>query len=281
MILQYLGTAAAEGVPGVFCTCEVCQTSRARGGKNIRTRSQAVVYADSLGEGAPDERLLIDLPPDTYFHIIRDNLRMESIGHLLITHSHADHFYPVELKYRRGIFANPNPPFPLNLYGNEAVRDVFMDKVHNPDYDGFVFHMVENFKPFNAGVFVVTAMPALHAKSERCLIYMIEHGGKRVFYANDTGVFPEETWEYITGKTFDLISLDCTFGVNKDGKNHMGLPDAVEVEARLQKLGCMKEDTKIVLHHFSHNGGACHDEMVKIADVHGYGVSYDGNVWGI
>ena len=43
MKLKYLGTAAAEGVPALFCTCEVCRKSMELGGKNIRTRSQAII----------------------------------------------------------------------------------------------------------------------------------------------------------------------------------------------------------------------------------------------
>ena len=55
MKFQYLGTAAAEGWPAVFCRCEACEEAARRGGKNIRTRSQALVNDD----------LLLDLPPDT------------------------------------------------------------------------------------------------------------------------------------------------------------------------------------------------------------------------
>lgn len=39
MKLQYLGTAAAEGFPGMFCNCTACERARKAGGKNIRTRS--------------------------------------------------------------------------------------------------------------------------------------------------------------------------------------------------------------------------------------------------
>ena len=37
----------------MFCRCELCEKARALGGKNIRTRSQALVNDD----------LLLDLPP--------------------------------------------------------------------------------------------------------------------------------------------------------------------------------------------------------------------------
>ena len=55
MRIKYLGTAAAEGVPGIFCDCENCKRARKLGGKNIRTRSQAIL----------DDTLLIDFPADT------------------------------------------------------------------------------------------------------------------------------------------------------------------------------------------------------------------------
>ena len=42
MKLQYLGTAAAEGWPALFCTCDNCARARAAGGKNIRTRRKAL-----------------------------------------------------------------------------------------------------------------------------------------------------------------------------------------------------------------------------------------------
>ena len=64
MKITYLGTAASEGLPAPFCTCEVCRRAREAGGKSVRTRSQALV----------DESLLIDFPPDTYLHWLRTSL---------------------------------------------------------------------------------------------------------------------------------------------------------------------------------------------------------------
>lgn len=63
MKITYLGTAASEGLPAPFCTCPVCQKARQEGGKSVRTRTQALV----------DESLLIDFPPDTYLHWLRNN----------------------------------------------------------------------------------------------------------------------------------------------------------------------------------------------------------------
>lgn len=289
MKLQFLGTAAAEGWPGLFCNCKQCETARLLGRKNIRTRSQAVIYADAVGSGNPDDILLIDLPPDTYMHCIQHGLRLDKIGHMLITHSHDDHFQPEELQYRCGIFAVPTPPFPLHIYGNDKVEMLYNKSIGRLEAKGWmekyptgiIYNQVEPFKPFRAGVYTVTALLALHDRSERCYIYMIEHGGKRMIYGNDTGIFPEETFEYVAGKPLDLISLDCTMGEKAEGTNHMGLPDAVDIKRRLDVLGCLKPGTKVVLNHFSHNGGPYYDAMVELAAPYSIEVSYDGGVWDI
>ena len=84
MQFQYLGTAAAEGWPAVFCRCKYCLEAQRLGGKNIRTRSQAIVNDD----------LLLDLPPDTYMHKLMNNLDLSRVKYLFVTHFHMDHFYP-------------------------------------------------------------------------------------------------------------------------------------------------------------------------------------------
>ncbi|HEX28759.1 TPA: hypothetical protein ENG04_01615 [Candidatus Poribacteria bacterium] len=56
MKVKFLGTAAAEGWPGVFCECENCRRAREAGGKNIRTRSSLLL----------NDIYKVDLPPDTY-----------------------------------------------------------------------------------------------------------------------------------------------------------------------------------------------------------------------
>ena len=61
MKLQYLGTAAAEGIPGLFCQCPMCQYARKTMGKEYRARSGAVV----------NDRLMIDFPPDVYATCLR------------------------------------------------------------------------------------------------------------------------------------------------------------------------------------------------------------------
>ena len=71
MKIKFLGTAAAEGIPALFCDCRVCQNARKVGGKEIKTRSQAIV----------DDKILIDFPADTYMHSLYGGLDLIGVRH--------------------------------------------------------------------------------------------------------------------------------------------------------------------------------------------------------
>ena len=75
MKITFLGTAAAEGFPALFCNCEYCREARRLGGKNIRTRSQCLI----------NENMLVDFPPDTYLHMLQNGIegdKMSVVGHI-------------------------------------------------------------------------------------------------------------------------------------------------------------------------------------------------------
>ena len=93
MKLQYLGTAAAEGWPALFCECDNCKRAKMAGGRNIRTRSQALI----------DDTLVIDFPPDTYMHILNNGLDAGHWTGALITHAHSDHFYASDFAMHRPV----------------------------------------------------------------------------------------------------------------------------------------------------------------------------------
>ena len=119
MKFQYLGTAAAEGIPAIFCQCENCEKCRKAGGRNIRTRSQAIINDD----------LLIDFNADSYMHFLNNNTDTSKIKYCLITHTHSDHFYPDDFNMRISGFAHLKDNFPLTLYGSEIAGKVIEDEL--------------------------------------------------------------------------------------------------------------------------------------------------------
>lgn len=272
MEIQYLGTAAAEGLPALFCDCETCRKARNIGGKEVRTRTQSVV----------DGKILIDFPPDTYTHALSYSLMLGQIQHLLITHSHMDHFFPVELIHRHEHFGH-NSKGLLHVYGNAAVEKAFYDavlidrfKVHPLD-DAVRFIRLEPFADFMADGYHIIPVPADHDKRETCLIYIIEKDGKCLLYGNDTGMnLSDEAWECIFSHKYDLISMDATMGRMKTEGYHMGLADDIAFARMLEEKGCIHPDTIRVISHFSHNGGMTHKELEEFAEEHGMVASYDG-----
>jgi len=272
MKITYLGTAAAEGIPAIFCACRTCRKAQELGGKNIRTRSQALI----------DDQLLIDLPPDSYYHFIHNNIRSAEIAALLVTHSHQDHFYPQEFIMRAEPYAHMHKVPVLSVYGNAKVHAFYKMALALQDdslniHARVCFHQIKEFETLVIpGRYTVTPVLANHDKTENCFLYLIERNGKTIFYSNDTGYYPEVTWNYLKGRHLDLVSLDCTCVMTKDGHTHMGIPDNIEIKERLYQIGCADDTTKFVITHFSHNYKMQHDEIEEAGKKYGFITAYDG-----
>lgn len=269
MILQYLGTAAAEGTPALFCDCEICRVSRARGGRHVRTRSQSII----------DGKLLIDFPCDTLAHLNRENLDLCRIRSCLITHVHQDHFYPHDMTYARNGFSHPPKGYSFTVYGSEDILPEMAQVTR--ETEGVVrAREVRPFAPFRAEEYLVTALPANHG-TQHPYVYLISDGRKTILYAHDTGELPRETLGYLaeSGVKLDYVSLDCTEGAEDEVPygTHMCLGSNVRCREELKKLGAANEKTVFTLNHFSHNGlRSAYDEFTAEAGALGFLVSFDG-----
>lgn len=269
MKLQYLGTAAAEGWPALFCECDHCRRARAAGGNNIRTRSQALL----------DDKLVIDFPADTYLHILKHGLNTSLWTGVIFTHAHPDHFYPEDLFLHR-------PPYShgvgaLQLYLTQSAAGKIKDRLSHSDEwaDHLLFHVIEDFKPFYQDAYEITPLRADHDPSQDAHIYCISDGKKTLLYAHDTGYFTDDTWAYLKGRHFDLISLDCTYGaLPTHRKGHMSIDVCAEVTQRLEEEKCIDGNTLRIINHFSHNSLKIYDEMVPFARQYGFDVSFDGKI---
>ena len=271
MKITYYGTAAGEAWPGVFCSCELCQKARELGGKNIRTRSQALINDD----------LLLDMPPDNYLHSLYYGLDLSKVKTLLFTHSHSDHCYPGDLELLREPYSHTYPG-KMEVFGNDAVERKVGKACHSlgGERERFTFTRIMPNESVSSGPYRITALRAVHAKDETCLFYHIAYGDQAVLYAHDTGALTEENLETLARclRPLGLVSLDCTQQQHPDGKYHMGFDDAVEQKRILLDRGLADENTIFVVNHFSHNGGWLHEEISRRAEAFGMIASYDGMV---
>lgn len=273
MKIKYLGTAAAEGMPALFCHCRLCDAARKKGGKEIRTRSQILI----------DDDMLIDFPMDSYMHSLTYGLDLSAVKNVLITHAHMDHCYPQDFTTHGEPFAHNMTCPEINVYGNETVIDKFIsytkDEIKPQIRQSVVLHRIKPYEKILLSDATVTALPAVHTVGEDCLLYSIQRGGKSALIMNDTGILSDDTYDKMKAMnlTFDLVSFDCTYGGKGKGSGrHMGLPDNISERRRMQERALVHDKTRYIITHFSHNSGLTHDELCSLAQQHGMTAACDG-----
>lgn len=267
MKIKYLGTAAAEGVPSLYCECDVCKRARELGGKEIRTRSQTIINDD----------LMLDFPADTYWHSMQYGIDLNNVYYYLITHTHGDHFYTHDMALFGWAKYPENHPVHHYYGGAEMVKKA--EEAKKIAGDKMETHALEPFKTYDINGYKVTPLKAYHG-TETPFIYIIEKGGKSLLYTHDTGLFVEETWEYLkTHKPrFDFVSWDCCSG-NEETINyfsHLCMGYIRDIRKQFEDLGITDEKTVHCVNHFSHLGTNVLYEERKIYEDQGYIMSYDG-----
>lgn len=275
MKIQYLGTAAAEGTPALFCNCKICTRARELGGKEFRTRSQALI----------DGNLLIDFPADTYMHCLNNGIDLTTIKNVLITHNHSDHLYVDDIVMRFPGFSNQGEENPITFFGTHGVMQAINGHIYRKNYNPSAWIKTQAlvyYQPEMVGEYRVTALEAVHDQGACPAIYIIENpAGKRLLYAHDTDYFKDSVWAYLEQNPmhFDFVSLDCTNGNMKkvDYIGHMSLDVNIRVKERLMQIGCADEKTVFCCNHFSHNADdVLYETFAPLAEKEGFLTSYDG-----
>ena len=261
MKVRFLGTSSTEGIPGIFCNCPVCTALRARmdagdptAKNSVRTRTQTMI----------DDEILVDFGPDTYYHALKNGLRLGNLGYILMTHSHNDHFEPQDLAMSGEPYAHGMKYDCITVIGSSQIETdyrYFTEMMHEGGRGKVRFSLAQPFVPQKAGEYTVTALPSLHMQNEETFVYLIEKGEARVFICNDTGILPEETFRYLEnygreGKPLSLMACDCALGdTNYPYKWHMGVKEVLYTRDRLKEAGAVNENTKVYINHISHDYG--------------------------
>lgn len=272
MEFLFLGTAASEGWPALFCNCPQCKAAAELGGRNIRTRSQALL----------DGHILFDFPPDTYKHKLDGALDLSRVDLLLVTHSHSDHLYPNDLATRGAPYGHNFTAPTLHIAsGHDALARIErVNGYENNKLSNIVTHELRAYEPFECCGARVIPLPADHLKSEDAFCYAIETNGKHILYLHDTGEVIPDVLDYLAhaGICYDLISFDCCYCVkdNTHLHGHMGLPNVVRLRNKLLASGVCDRHTFCMVNHFSHNIAVTHESMTAAAAREGMLCSYDG-----
>jgi phosphoribosyl 1,2-cyclic phosphate phosphodiesterase len=270
MRLQLLGTAAAEGVPAIFCECDLCRKARERGGRDVRRRTAYAINAD----------MLVDFGPDTFWQSVAFGVDLAAVRHIAVTHSHSDHLAPLELGWRRQGFSVSTSP--LVIYGNTAV----LDRVRS-ESGSSLEHLRIELQELRSGEwqdvgdrYGLLPLRAQHMADEEALNYVIREGGTSLIIANDTGWWPDETWSTLAGLGAGAAVIECTsaFRYPDQDTGHLGINGTLRMRDRMLESGVLAEDAIVVASHFSHNGGGLYDELTDFFVPRGIRVGFDGMV---
>jgi len=265
MKIRLMGTGGADGVPAFYSDSRVSIYARQHGGKDIRSRSAALV----------DDTIKIDLGPDSWMQIVRDGLDARDWTALMFTHSDSDHFAPDELMYALYPF-NDCEFVGFVIYANMAICRRILDKF--PDWP-FEMHTTKSFEMFNHAGYDILPVRAHHLDSEDAHNYVISDGDRKLLYGTDTGIWDEPTWEALQDIKLDCLILECSEGfasTNYDG--HLDSNEFMSVIERLNKQGSVHAGTQIWTTHHSHQGEATHAELMEFFNPHGINIGYDGLV---
>lgn len=273
MKITYLGTAAAEGFPAMFCDCYFCRNARLLGKSEVRTRSQVLI----------DDDLLIDFPPESYVHSLGGQFNLSKIKYLLVSHSHMDHFYAHDFILRGYKYAKLEQDV-LHIYGNEEVSKVFsectareMKQVVAPHLN---LQVIDKYNCFTFGDYKVLTIPAQHSQQETDLLFYIEKHGVGYLHLYDTGRISKDALSFLkdNGAKANLVSFDCTFlnVTAGDVSRHMGIEDDMIIKTQLEDLNVVNDKTKFVITHFSHNANPIRKNLAEVENKYGVIAAYDG-----
>ncbi len=265
MNIRLLGTGAADGIPGFFGDDAVSRYARANGGKDIRSRSAALI----------DGTLKIDFPPDTLNQIQRDSVDPLDWTGLVFTHSDDDHFAVNELQYALFPFTDLDH-LPYTIFANWQICSEIRER-----YPDWPIELVEtrSFVSFEHESYRITPVRATHIDEEDCQNLIIEKEGQSLLYATDTGIWPARTFKFLADYRLDLLVIECTNGFSDSSyKGHLNIEGVIHTVNELRNLGTLSETSKVVTTHHGRNGNARHCDLERVFAQHSIEPGFDGMV---
>lgn len=263
MEVVLLGTGAADGWPNPFCRCPSCDEARRLG--VVRGQTSALV----------DDELLIDCGPEAPGSAVRLGRSLAAVGHLLVTHAHADHLGPQVLLFRSWV---PDAG-ELEVVGPPDALDACRPWV-GPD-DPVRFVPVTAGDRLRVGAYDVRVLPARHRvfrDGDAVLYDVTGPGGARLLWASDTGPWDDEWFTAVRGARYDAVFLEETLGDREEiSPAHLGLDRFGAMLRRLRDIGAVDERTDVVAVHLGHHNPPPEDLSRRLAAL-GARMGDDGEV---
>lgn len=271
MKIKILGSAAAEGVPALFCKCPMCQYARDNLGKEVRKRSSVMI----------DKSIVIDLGPDALWNSVSAGICYDTVSYILFSHSHFDHLSISSLLLASNKYRCYGLNYKRKIVGSKETYQYLVSQAEVMKCDDFwelyEYIIVAPYDILKLGDYSVTVLPSNHTNDEQSLFFIVSDSTATLFYGTDAKPYSiEEVFGRILPIKFDIIISDCTYGLRAAYKGrHMGLPDNLSIQQEMLKKGMLYQYSVYILTHFSHDSLMPYAKIDKAAQKHNMVIAYD------
>jgi phosphoribosyl 1,2-cyclic phosphate phosphodiesterase len=265
----FLGTGAADIETPKRCGCETCTYIREHGGRNARRFSSLFV--------APD--IVIDYSTTGRDGLAAAGIMPAAVNHLVLTHSHGDHFNETEIVALAEARAKEKAG-PLEMWGDPTVVEKMRAHIKTLDREvPITVHEVRPYQEVAIGDWKAKALPANHDPNEDCLLWVLRRGERAFFYATDTGWFPVGTFNALRAERLDLAIVEGTFGP-LDGPEyltgHLNFAFDRLIRRFVFEQKVMKPGATFALTHLSLHAVPPYDRIHETMAKEGILIPYDG-----
>jgi len=241
--INFLGTGSNGGIPQIDCRCRNCSK------QNVgihRLRSSILLKSGKT-------ILIVDCGPDFREQLLKENLRLNQISAIIISHLHPDHSIGL-LELGNG------KPLSVPISAHPLVCESLIKN------EPFQFLFINNFAKISPAIhspFEVNFIKIPHGNCDLAFAIKILHKKKSILIATDISKITEDFIE--AARKVDLIIFDGTF-LKNDSHGHMCIEKSSEILKRLK--------TKIIFTHVNHSENLT--EMENFLKGFGFSVAKDG-----
>lgn len=282
----FLGTAASECFPNPFCECESCQKSRNSDDPKLTRRRSSFLI---------DDKNILDFNADVIGAVNQYKISLSSLENVFLTHTHCDHFDPWNIEF---LGMSNTPTKPLNIYLSKPAYDgltslgkIIIDSqskglvsAANTIISNVNFIPMEPYKKYQIGEYTVSAVHGFHNgyfAHEQAFNYIFEGSDGKFMYATDTGLFLQESLDYLTDQKLDMLIIEGSFGLHDTDRlsGHLNFETLADTITALHENRAIDNNTKIYVTHIAHKALMTHydyEDMLQSKFGDKVVVAYDG-----
>ena len=201
---------------------------------------------------------------------------LENVKNIIVTHSHGDHFNSATV-------ARLCVGKDCTLWADLACMRKLIRELGEETAAKIRFVETRRNRDYEIGGYKVTSLRSNHATDdpdEDTRIYLIEEGGRILFYGCDSAWIPTVSWNVIRGKAVNAMVLELTCGETATYDWRIfehNTPEMLDIMLTMfRKYSLFAPDVKYYVSHLARTLHTDHKGLVEYLKLRGVTPAYDG-----